>query len=194
MDDNSLQKDPRWQRLHDERWICPLCSVAHRGLPDLACRRPEQWPGSEEAAQNADVVGASDILTEDFCVLEGQHYFVRSVLELPIIGSGGHSFGYGVWSTLSENNFRLYVDTFESGEQGELGPWFGWFSNRLPGYPDTLNLKCRVHPRAARQRPWIELEPTDHPLAVEQRDGITLDRLLDLYAIHGHDFRPGLTD
>jgi hypothetical protein len=194
MDDNFLANDPRWRRIHDESWICPLCDVAHRGLFDLACGKPEQWPGSEEKAANSEIVGASDLLTEDFCILEGQHYFVRCVLELPIVGSGGRRFGYGVWSTLSEKNFRLYVDTFDSGEQGDLGPWFGWFSNRLKGYPDTLNLKCQVHPQAARQRPWIELEPTDHPLAVEQREGITLDRLLELYAIHGHDIRPALSD
>ena len=68
----------------------------------------------------------------------------------------------------------------------DLGPRFGWFSNRLKGYPDTLNLKCQVHPRAGRQRPWIELEATDHPLALEQRNGITFDRLLEILALHGH--------
>jgi len=48
-------------------------------------------------------------------------------------------------------------------------------------------------PQAARQRPFIELEPTDHPLAVEQRSGITFDRLLELYAINGHDMRKSFT-
>jgi hypothetical protein len=40
----------------------------------------------------------------------------------------------------------------------------------------------------------IELEPTDHPLAVEQRDGITFDRVLEIYALHGHDLRTVLSD
>ncbi|WP_308294565.1 hypothetical protein [Streptomyces sp. RKAG290] len=30
------------------------------------------------------------------------------------------------------------------------------------------------------RRPLIELEPTDHPLAVEQRNGITLDRVREI--------------
>ena len=34
-----------------------------------------------------------------------------------------------------------------------------------------MNLKCHVDPRAGRQRPSIELEPTDHPLAKQK--GIT---------------------
>ena len=49
---------------------------------------------------------------------------------------------------------------------------FGWFSSRLPGYPDTLSLKCMVHPRDDGMRPAIELEDSDHPLAVQQCGGI----------------------
>jgi len=43
-----------------------------------------------------------------------------------------------------------------------------------PGYArSTVNLKTMVHARAVGLRPWLELEPTDHPLAVEQRTGIS---------------------
>ncbi|MFJ4770383.1 DUF2199 domain-containing protein [Streptomyces uncialis] len=38
-------------------------------------------------------------------------------------------------------------------------------------------MKTRVHTRPIGQRPFIELEPTDHPLAVEQRTGITTERV-----------------
>ena len=41
----------------------------------------------------------------------------------------------------------------------------------------SLLLKTRVHTQATGQRPLIELEPTDHPLAVEQRTGITMARV-----------------
>lgn len=44
----------------------------------------------------------------------------------------------------------------------------------------TLNLKTHVHTRPVGERPCVELEPTDHPLAVEQRTGITLDRVLKI--------------
>jgi hypothetical protein len=163
-------------------------------MPDLACGKPEPWLGSENLVPNAGVARSHHFLSEDFCVLEGEHFFVRCVLEIPIVGSDRDGFAYGVWSSLSEKNFRRYVETFDAGEQDGLGPWFGWFSNRLKGYPDTLFLKCQVHPRAGRRRPWIELEPTDNPLAIEQRDGITLDRLLEIYALNGHDFRGSLLD
>jgi hypothetical protein len=47
-------------------------------------------------------------------------------------------------------------------------------------YPDTLNLKTMAHLRDNGIRPYIEVEPTEHPLAVDQHQGITLDRALEL--------------
>jgi hypothetical protein len=57
-------------------------------------------------------------------------------------------------------------------------PMFGWLMAALPTYePSTLSLKTMVHTRPLGLRPLVELEPTDHPLAVEQREGITLARV-----------------
>jgi hypothetical protein len=190
-----LDSNPRWRRLLQESWTCTSCGEVHGGLPELGCGKPEPWEGPEdEKVPNSAAVTSNHFLSEDFCVLNGEHFFVRCVLDLPIVGGGGRSLGLGVWSTLAEKNFRRYVETFDSDDQGSLGPWFGWFSVYLKGYPDTRNLECRVHPRDGRQRPWIELEPTDHPLAREQREGITLDRVLELHALNGHDLARGLLD
>jgi hypothetical protein len=52
-------------------------------------------------------------------------------------------------------------------------------------------LKTMVHQREVGVRPWVELEPTDHPLAIHQRDGIEPQRLLALLheALRGRDDR-----
>jgi hypothetical protein len=180
--------DPRWAILSDRPWICSGCGVSHQGVFDLACAAPDAWSGSRELAPNSEALNSSHFLSEDFCVLNGQHFFVRCVLELPLVGGSGARFGYGVWSTLSEKNFKLYVDRFDTGDYDGLGPWFGWFSNRLKGYPDTFNMKCQVRPQSGRQRPFIELEPIEHPLVAEQRDGVTFDRLREIYSGYGHWF------
>jgi hypothetical protein len=190
----TLEDDPRWRRMHEREWTCPSCGTTHIGLPELAANAPDFWQGDPAPAANSEIRGANHILTQDFCILEGKHFFVRAVLLLPIIGAPGQFFGFGAWATLSEKTFNLYVETFDSGLQGHLGPWFGWFSNRLQGYPDTINLKSQLHPQNDRQRPRIELERLDHPLAIEQRQGISLYRVLELHALYGHDFRPALTD
>jgi len=182
-----LEDDIRWQKLQRTGVICSNCGETHLGLFDLACDAPEHWPGPHEAEPNSALPGRNHILTEDFCIIEGRDHFVRCVLLLPILGASDQRFGYGVWSTLSAANFTRYLDSFDSGVEQELGPFFGWFSNRLKGYPDSINLKCQVYPQPGRQRPLIELEPTDHPLAVEQRDGIDIDRLAEIYRLNGHD-------
>jgi hypothetical protein len=176
--------DPRWRALLSNDWRCAGCERVHHGLFDLGMDHPDPWPGDAAPESNEQVTRGTDVLTEDFCISDGS-FFVRAVLPIPLVGTS-ETFAYGTWSTLSEKNFWAYVETFDSGEQGGLGPWFGWFAHRLKGYPDTANLRCRVHPRPRRQRPRIELEPTDHPLSVESREGIGFDRLLDIYALHGH--------
>jgi len=149
---------------------------------------PDRWTDLNAPRPNGDILDADHILTEDFCVVEGEHFFIRCVLEGPIVGGGGRTFGYGVWSKLARGDFDRFVAFFDGRWQGRLGSWPGRLANSLTGWPDTLGLKCNVHPRNDRKRPLIEIGTTDHPLAVAQRDGITFDRLLEIYALNGHDF------
>ncbi len=58
-------------------------------------------------------------------------------------------------------------------------PYFGWLTTELQVYSTTtLNLMTHVHTRPIGERPYLELEPTEHPLAVEQRTGITMEHLV----------------
>jgi hypothetical protein len=51
----------------------------------------------------------------------------------------------------------------------------------VPTYPPFEHLKSRVHLRNHGIRPSIELEPTEYPLAVEQRDGAPPSRVQELF-------------
>lgn len=65
---------------------------------------------------------------------------------------------------------------------------FGWLSTALPIYPlETLSLPTLVHTRPVGLRPLVELEPSDHPLAIEQRNGITRARVQELAEAILHD-------
>jgi hypothetical protein len=44
-----------------------------------------------------------------------------------------------------------------------------------------------VHLRDYGKRPFLELEPTEHPLAVEQRGGITVARVGEILSLYLHD-------
>jgi len=58
----------------------------------------------------------------------------------------------------------------------------------LPGYPDTLNLKTSVHTQPVGARPLIELEATNHPLSIEQRGGMSWERVNQIagMVLHGN--------
>jgi hypothetical protein len=59
--------------------------------------------------------------------------------------------------------------------------YFGWLSTELPAHSiATLNLKTHVHTEPVGTRPHVVLEPTDHPMAVEQRTGITVHRVHEI--------------
>jgi hypothetical protein len=109
-------------------------------------------------------------------------YFVRGVLEIPIVDSED-VFRYGVWTTLSAASCEAAQAAYRA--NGEAGPFFGWLSNRISHYPSTLNLKTQVHVRAD-VRPSIVLEHTEHPLALEQHHGITMERVKQIISLVMH--------
>lgn len=87
-------------------------------------------------------------------------------------------FEWGVWVSLSQRNFLRMHELWHTPGRENEPPYFGWLSTEIPVYrPSTLSLKTQVHTRPVGERPLIELEPTDHPLAVEQRAGITVARV-----------------
>jgi hypothetical protein len=112
-------------------------------------------------------------------------WFVRGNVEIPV--DDGGILVFTVWISLSRENFERAHDLWANAARVHEPPYFGWLTVALPGYPSTLNLKTNVHSRPPGQRFAVELEPTDHPLAVEQRHGVTRDRLVELAsrAVHG---------
>ena len=104
-------------------------------------------------------------------------FLLEVVFEIPVL-DGERPFIWDVWVSLSETNFEKTIEYWETeGRENELEPMFGWLSTSISCYPETINLKTMVHTRSVGASPYIELEPTEHPLAVEQREGITMERI-----------------
>ena len=159
-------------------FTCACCGKTVSGLPDLAFDAPlnyDQIPEVERAARAH--------LDTEFCVIDGGDRFIRAVCPIPIRGTEQH-FGWGVWVSLSEDSFERYRAAFEELDQSKMGGMFGWFCNRLPFYPDTLSLQTTVMPQDGRQRPlvWVNDAHDIHPLYIDQREGITTERLGEIYA------------
>ena len=117
--------------------------------------------------------------TEDTCIVDGEAFFLRGHIEVPLQGAD-ETLAYNVWCSLSRASFEGVLERWDDARRHEAAPVFGWLSTELSPYPSTLNLKALVHQRRKGLVPLIELEPTEHPLAVEQRDGISRARLAEI--------------
>ena len=131
------------------------------------------------------------LLSSDICLIDEQHGFIVGNLEIPVLDSD-QRFSWDVWVSLSLPNFKRAFQLWEQAGCESEPPYFGWLSTSLPGYPETLHLKTHVHTREVGLRPLLELEPTDHPLAVEQRQGITMARVQEIaeLVLHGKQEAP----
>jgi hypothetical protein len=171
------------------QWQCAGCDVVHEGLLDLAAFAPDPWPGEARREPNAELRLDGDFLSEDFCVMGGRYFFVRGVLEIPVHGFA-EKFGFGGWSTLSRDNFDKYLAGFDDGAFAEWGPWSGWLCNQLADYIGAQPEALWVYPQRQRQRPTLRIQNPDHPLAIDQEEGITPERLLEIFDRYGHAAAP----
>lgn len=159
---------------------CNGCGEWHEDLPfSYHAPAPQFW-----SDERFDEDGCE--LGDEQCVIGGDSFFVRALIQIPVV-DGDENFEWGVWVSLSESNFDLVSETWDTEGREEMDPMFGWLSTELPVYdPSTLDLKTMLHTQPVGLRPLVELEPTDHPLAVEQRDGITVARVQELAEILLH--------
>jgi hypothetical protein len=129
--------------------------------------------------------GAVQFERDGELVVAAEDHFILANIELPVKDPGESQFVWTCWVSLSRQSYDQMQRLWDSPDRESQEPAFGYVSNALPTYqPSTFALKSRVHTRAMGLRPWVELEPTEHPLAVEQREGIGPDRIAALYHLH----------
>jgi hypothetical protein len=172
--------------LDNLRWKCGSCEEWHYGpLLDISFNHPDSWGEEHEREWKLKKLlprfgrTPKTFLDEDYCATDGEYFFVRGVIRLPIVGTDQH-FCWGVWGSLKKENWEKLRELDESEERVELPPMFSWLNNDIPEYPDTLAIKMYAHIQPLGQRPWFELEPTDHPLSVEYHHGISPERVKDI--------------
>jgi hypothetical protein len=189
----NLADDPRWRRFNDRAFQCPCCGKSFNGVFDIHYDHPDPWPhGKYRDNGGQDVKVGTDVLGSDICIAQDA-YFVRGLVEIPIIGTETR-FAFGVWSTLKKENFAAYLDAYGTDDELKIGPYFGWLCNDLPNYGIRGAMKSEVSFRGGGIRPSFHVWDERSSLGHDQHAGITFDQLLDLYAACGSDIRPHLMD
>jgi hypothetical protein len=175
------------------KFRCPDCGEMHRGSPSIAYDRPLHHDHVPEAERAERVE-----LTSDTCLIRPPvaetdteaMYFIRGVLEVPI-ADVDEPFTWGLWVSQSQSSFERYRATFGHDQSGDGS--FGWLTVsmrpylRHPAAEPLEYLACNVPWQPKGRRPLIEIKPCDHPLYLDQRDGISWDRAIEIarQALHG---------
>ncbi len=169
------------------RWKCGTCEEWHEGpCLDFGISEPHYWSKNCEPGTRWDVLpsGVFDtscktFLDEDYCAIDDDNFFVRGIIQLPIIGTA-ETFNWGVWGSLSRSNFEILLRADLESRHIDPPPMFSWLSSQLSDYPDTLSLKMHAHIQEPGMRPQFELEPSDHPLSQEYHHGISPERVREI--------------
>ncbi len=159
------------------RFTCATCGSEH-DLDQISfgTDAPVQWDLLSEDERSQSGLAGEQCEIESH---EGRSFYIRACLEIPIRGTG-RTFVWGVWCSLSENSYAEISEHWDDPRRSRLGPHSGWLCTKIPGYADTIFLKTMVHQRDVGVRPLVELEATDHLLAVDQQDGIDEDRMKEI--------------
>jgi hypothetical protein len=155
-------------------FVCSRCGQTHPELPlCYGAEAPYYYYAIPEAERASRV-----LMDDELCVIDEQHFFIKGRILLPVIGHD-EPFVWLAWVSLSRENFHRTVDLWEKPGRENEAAYFGWLSTELSVYPSTLNLRTAVQTMPVGERPVITVLD-DHPLAQEQRQGITWRRVQEI--------------
>ena len=161
-------------------FTCTLCGERHETeLRDVRLTLPDPVFRLDEAERERTAW-----VSEDSSVLRDgdiDRHFVRGLLEVPILGASEY-FGYGVWVEVERDDFSRLGELWHDPDGWRHEPFDGALANELAPYDDTVGLPVRLRLRDVRLLPLVELAGP-HPLARDQRDGITDHRAHELAAV-----------
>ncbi|MDQ4141077.1 MAG: DUF2199 domain-containing protein [Bacteroidota bacterium] len=161
-------------------FICSCCGEVHQGIPSFGTDAPVYFyhvPENEREERT--------FLTSDTCVIDDKDFFVKGCLEMPVLGYD-ETFSFNAWVSLSETKFFKFRDLLDGEEREHHEPMVGWFSTWIYPFEETERLIAKIHFRNDGIRPLIELQPTEHPLAIAQMNGIKREQIQVIYEYYVH--------
>lgn len=190
----SVLDDPRWTALSTRGLACS-CGETHVGMFPIHMNVPMAWPGPRQYEAEDKVRLDGDFLSANFCVWGGKQFATRMRFPLQLRGAGPNVFMFTVWASLDRPDFEGYLQALNDKRINHGARTRARLVNRLNEYPDTFGLLGTAFQQDDGGPPLLlihrdpEGKETDHPLTVDQRNGIGFSKALDLFASYNHDMR-----
>jgi hypothetical protein len=154
------------------RFKCGICGKEHNELLlDLGYMHPADFfkiPPAEH--------GGRIKFNQDVCVIDGTEFYVRGILPLPIKDTA-QEFRWGVWARIEKKDFRRYLELWNAEAAAHESPFLGHLSGGLRDYSDSDMLQVQVQLQPGNQRPRFYVVSASHPLGIDQRQGITMQKV-----------------
>ncbi len=161
----------------DRVWFCKCCGKQFDTLQlAYALDIPDPWLAIPEHERRLRAT-----LTTDRCIIDGTQFLIRARIELPVQDCA-ETFIWGLWASVSREHYDRIAALWSVEIRDQEPPIPATLGSDISVYPPTTGLACTLHLRNAGRRPSIRLAPADHPLAIEQRDGVTLERVQEIAA------------
>ena len=162
---------------------CSHCGQVHAG-PAFSheIEAPDRW------WQISEFKRGEGELDEELCVVDNREFFIKGNLWISV-RDGEQEFNWTVWASISREDFERSVELWDFAGR-EMEPAYpGRLANELALYPDSLGLEVKVHTLSVGERPMVALQPTEHPLGLEQRNGVRLARVREIgeFVLHAED-------
>lgn len=190
----SVLDDPRWHTFNEAGFACS-CGERHVGLFPIQMQTPKGWPGEPVYEPNEALRMDGNFLSQDLCVMDGKYFAMRMRLPVAIRGAEPAAFMYTVWASLNQPEFEVYVDAARRSELRANARAQARLVNNINGYVNSgglmgsaLHQEDGGYPVLLLHGPQPDNDP-NHTLLTDQRNGIGVDRMLELFAAYGHDMR-----
>lgn len=152
-------------------FVCEVCGEQH----PLSLSYSSVYPSAAGDVPKEEVEQRV-VMTRDQCVIDNERFYLRGRFAVPVHGID-EPFIWGVWVEVSPKNFVRTQELWNT-EGRETEPLFpGYLNNEIPVFGETLNMKVHVQTRPVGERPRFFPQDPRHPLALEQRDGISTERV-----------------
>lgn len=154
---------------------CTVCGKTHTLVnSELAFGLPDEIYALAETERTVRCDISSDI-----CAIDRNRFFVRGLLPLRVKGRR-KKYCIGVWSEISEEAFSRIYSRWHDPDQANEPRLSGSLANRLPLHRNSsLGLPVAIQLTGPKTRPEFYLEPTNHPLYLEQAKGIDGHRAVE---------------
>jgi hypothetical protein len=154
--------------------FCAICGKEHpREEIELVFKLPQPiFELDEDQRKERCHIGT------DMCAIDRSRYFLRGLLPIPV-HCREIPYRIGVWAEVVEPIFGRIYELWNDPSQTNEPLLPGTLANTIPLVPDTLALGIDIRLTGPTTRPDFFLQDIQHLLAIEQRRGVNVHRVLE---------------